>query len=274
MDALKFLVICIFAVVLVAVCVPLLLSSQFKAKIEALRKMVSAAQMSTPPDQNAIPDIMRTFAARNGATLGGSPTVLAHQSDQMKSAPGQPFFALEATQLSGTRDPGFVWEATAAMAAVVPMRVVDSYTGKGWLEVRLAGSIPVATASGPDADKGEIMRFLAELAWNPDAILNAPALRWRQIDTRTVEVSIDTAGGIVAVRQLLDAHGDIVAIEADDRPYLVNGKSVPMRWVGRFWDYALFGAYRLPRHAEVAWVLPEGEFVYFRGTITSFGTTK
>ena len=224
MDTLKFLLIGLVALVLVAVGVPLFLSSQFRAKIEALRRIVSAAQKSSAPDQNAIPEIMRTFAVRNGATLRGSPTVLAHQSDQMKSAPDQPFFALEATQLSGTRDPGFVWEATATMAAVVPMRVVDSYAGKGWLEVRLAGAIPVATAGGPDVDKGEMMRFLAELAWNPDAILNAPALRWRQIDARTVEVSVDTSGEIVAVRQLFDANGDIVAIEADDRPYLVNGK--------------------------------------------------
>ncbi|MEO6179173.1 MAG: DUF6544 family protein [Devosia sp.] len=261
-------------VVVFVVVVPPILSLQFQTKIEALRKIVIATQTSSLPDQNAIPEMMKAFALRNGGTAGGPPTVSMSQSDQMRSGPDATFFELEATQLSGTRDPGFVWEATAIMAAVLPMRVVDSHVGgKGWLEVRIAGAIPVASERGSDADKGEIIRFLAELAWNPDGILNATGLRWRQIDPRTIEVSIDTTDGVVAVRQTFDADGDIVAIETDDRPYQVDRTAVPTRWVGRFWDYAQFGRYRLPRRGEVAWVLPRGEFVYFRGIVTAFGPT-
>lgn len=269
------LIVGLLALALVAIAVPLVLSSQFVAKIQAWREIVIAAQTSAPPDQDTIPEIMRAFALRNGATLGGPTTVLAHQRAEMRTSTEQPFFAIEATQLSGTRDPGFVWEATATMARVVPVRVVDAHAGgKGWLEVRILGAIPMANATGPDSDKGEMMRFLSELAWNPDAILNAAALKWRQIDERTMEVSIQTAGGIAAVRHLFDANGDIVGIEADDRPYLVDGKTVPVRWVGRFRDYANFGPYRLPRYGEVAWELPEGEFVYFRGTIASFAAVQ
>jgi hypothetical protein len=244
---------------------------RFKMDIEALRSGVIVAQTHHTPDQKAIPQIVRDFALRNGATVGGPAIVFTHQLDQMTTGPGKPFFSLSATQLSGTRNGGFVWEATATIAAVFPIRVVDAYVaGAGRLEVRIAGSIPIAYAAGPESDKGEMMRFLAELAWNPDAIINAGGLSWRQIDWRTVEVSIETAGGTATVRHLFDASGDIIAIEADDRPYLVNGKSVPMRWIGRFRDYTQFGSHRLPRHGDVAWDLPEGEFIYFRGTIVSF----
>ena len=104
----------------------------------------------------------------------------------------------------------------------------------------------MVNATGPDSDKGEMMRFLAELPWNPDAILNASALKWRQIDARTVEVSIQTAGGLAAVRHLFDENGDIAGIIADDRPYLIDGRTVPMQWIGRFRDYADFSE-RLPR---------------------------
>ncbi|UJW85691.1 DUF6544 family protein [Devosia sp. SL43] len=271
----KFLIFGLLALALVAIAVLLIMSNQFVAKIEALRKIVVAAQTSPPPEENTIPEIIRTFAVRNGATLGGPATVISQQQDEMTSGPGQPYFALQATQLSGTRKPGFVWEATATMALVVPIRVVDALAADdGLLEVRIAGAIPMVNAAGPDSDKGEMMRFLSELAWNPDAILNVAALKWRQIDERTVEVSIETAGGIAAVRHLFDANGDIVGIEADDRPYLLDGKTVPMRWIGRFRDYTQFGSYRVPRHGEVAWVLPEGEFVYFRGTITSFAAVE
>jgi hypothetical protein len=94
------------AIVLVAIAAQLALSGQFKAEIEAWRQMVVAAQTTTPPDQTAIPEIMRAFALRNGATVGGPATVVSRQRDEMTTGPGRPFFALEATQLSGTRDPG------------------------------------------------------------------------------------------------------------------------------------------------------------------------
>lgn len=271
----KLLLVGLLGFVVVTASVALIISHQFVAKIEAWRQIVIAAQTAAPPEQNTIPEIIRAFAVRNGATVGGPATVFANQRDEMTTGPGQPFFGLQATQLSGTRKPGFVWEATATMALVLPFRVVDAFVaGEGRLEVRIAGAIPMANASGPDSDKGEMMRFLSELAWNPDAILNVAALKWRQIDERTVEVSMETSGGIATIRQMFDANGDIVGIEADDRPYLLDGKTVPMRWVGRFRDYAQFGGYRVPRYGEVAWALPEGEFVYFRGTITSFGAVE
>lgn len=111
------------------------------------------------------------------------------------------------------------------------------------------------------------MRFLAELPWNPDAMLNAPALKWRQLDEKTIEVSLMASGGAAIVRLLFDDAGDIVGSEADDRPMSVGAGSVPTKWIGRFSDYADFGRYRLPRHGEVAWVLPAGEFLYWRGDI-------
>lgn len=268
----ELLLFCLICLALLTTAAQQILAGRFKAKIEARRRAVIADQVSAPPRQYAIPEIVRSFAERSGARLGGPKVVLAHQRAEMRLAPNQSFFAIKARQLSGTRDAGFVWEATATLARIVPMRVIDSYAaGRGWLGVRVAGAIPMASSTGPENDKGEMMRFLAELAWNPDAIINMSALHWRQLDGRTVEVLAATTGGTATVRLLFDAHGDLEGIEADDRPYLVGGKSVPMRWIGRFRDYAAFGSYRLPSYGEVAWVLPEGEFVYWRGAITDFG---
>ncbi|MEO5806459.1 DUF6544 family protein [Devosia sp.] len=253
------------------VLVQVVASRQFAGKIAGLRQSAVAEQGPVAGVRSVPPEIMVGFAERSGATVGGPSTMMARQNAEMRLAPDQPFFPLVATQLSGTRTPAFVWEATATMAKVVPLHIVDSYTGgRGLLEVKIAGSIQVAGGTGPDTDKGEMMRFLAELAWNPEAILNASGLSWRQIDMLTVEVSAPTSAGVARVRLLFDAEGDIVAIEADDRPFLVGGKSVPTRWIGRFGDYASFGRYRLPRHGEVAWVLPAGEFLYWRGDVAAF----
>ncbi|WP_332688359.1 DUF6544 family protein [Devosia sp.] len=266
----KIILIVVAIIVAVLVVVQLALAAKFGAQINAARERVMASQTSAAPDQMMIPSIVRAFAARAGGQLGGPAAITIAQSAEMKLAPDQSFIPIEATQIYGTRDPGFVWHAWGSMASVVPVVVVDSYvSGGGWLEARIAGSIPVAIARGPDVDRGEAMRFLAELPWNPDAMINAAGLSWRQIDQRTVEVALQTAGGPARVRLGFDETGDIVTAEADDRPRSVGDQNLPTPWIGRFSDYASFGNYRIPRLAEVAWILPEGEFVYWRGEIVS-----
>ena len=52
-----------------------------------------------------------------------------------------------------------------------------------------------AVAAGGRKSTGEAMGFLAELAWNADAVINAIGLTWRQVDDLTVEVSIETRRG-------------------------------------------------------------------------------
>jgi hypothetical protein len=118
-------------------------------------------------------------AASNGRLwrIGGPSAVTMLQCAEMRLAVDQPFFKLDAWQVSGTRQPGFVWQAKGTMSTIVPLQVLEAYMGSaGELEVRIAGSIPVATSTGPETAKGEAMHFLAELPWNPDAILNAAGL--------------------------------------------------------------------------------------------------
>ncbi len=89
----------------------------------------------------------------------------------MRLKPGAGPFPLTATQDSGTRTPGFVWDARGWLAGIAPLRIADSYVaGTGRPEVRIAGAVPLVQATGPAIDKGEAMQFLAELPWNPDAI--------------------------------------------------------------------------------------------------------
>ena len=249
-----------------------LAASQFAASVTMLEGRLAESQHAPAGgvDIATLPPILQEFARRNGGRAGGPTLVRAQQQAEMRLSPDQPFFPVTASQLFGTHQPGFVWNANATLMGIIPMVVIDSYVdGVGQLDARIAGAISTASAGGTEGALGEAMRFLAELPFNPDAILNAPDLHWQQADESSVTVSLQTAGGLATVRLTFDAAGDIAQVDAPERPRMVGDISVPTPWHGRFSDYGAVGAYRLPRHAEIAWLLPDGEFVYWRGAMTS-----
>jgi Family of unknown function (DUF6544) len=154
-----------------------LVAGRFSCRVDRLRHGLLMSQPDRPGRASSLPPIVAAFAHRNGAHLDGPRVVRLTQTVEMRLKPDAPFFALKATQDSGTRVPGFVWDARGRMAGLVPIRVADSLVdGTGQLDVRIAAAMPVARAIGPAVDKGEAMRFLAELPWNPDAILGADNL--------------------------------------------------------------------------------------------------
>jgi hypothetical protein len=183
----------------------------------------------------------------------------------------RPVAIILAEQVISIREPGFVWRAQMQAAPLISARILDCYVdGEGLLEARLFGSWRLARAAGPQASRGELMRYLAELAWAPHAILHNPRLSWREIDATAVEVSAKSPAGPAQVRLIFE-NGDITRIEADDRPRAVGRRFVPTRWEGRCCDYREMEGCRIPTRAAVSWVLGDGPFEYWRGGLTGFG---
>jgi hypothetical protein len=162
----------------------------------------------------------------------------------------------------------FAWRARFPIVPLVSLRVVDWYGGDGGgLAARLWGLIPVTRARGDEVAKGESMRYLAELAWVPYAIVGNRELEWRDVDETKVEVATRVGGARAAVRLHFDGTGDIVAVSADARPRMVGKRAVDTPFSGRYGEYRDFGGLRVPTTGEVAWELSDGPFVYFRGRV-------
>lgn len=217
-----------------------------------------------------IPAPVRDYVA-HAAPVNAIPESMGlSQRGAMRLKPSGAWKAFDATQTIRVREPGFVWRARMSVAPLVSLRIADEYAnGKGCLEARLFGFVRLARSTGPETDKGELMRYLAELVWAPHAMLYNPHLSWRELAESTVEVSAPSSAGPARVRLLFEA-GVIRRIEADDRPRAEGGRMIPSRWSGRFSDYRQFGSYRLPARAEVSWDLDEGPFACWRGEITGF----
>ena len=119
---------------------------------------------------------------------------------------GDPWRRFAAEQVISIDKPGFAWLARMQAMPLLSARVLDCYVdGEGLLEARLLGSLPLARVAGAQADRGELMRYLAELAWAPHAMLYNPQLSWRGNrceDGRTVGREPERPGaGAAALRE-------------------------------------------------------------------------
>jgi hypothetical protein len=261
----------ILLVVAAALVVVLVLAMQFSRKVAGLEAVVLAAPATGVRDD--LPEVVAAFARRGmaGATTPAS-GVRLEQAVEMRLKKGADWQPMQARQAIGVGRPGFVWLAAMKVGPLPVVRVIDAYAaGEGLLEVRALGAVPMGREDGPDAARGEAMRYLAELPWSPDAILTNPELRWTEQEGNRVSVALDLADGPASVTFVFDANGDIVAMEANDRPTEdQSGAPTRMDWQGAFRDYGEIGGRRIPRQGEVGWLWPDGYEGYWRGRITGY----
>lgn len=178
--------------------------------------------------------------------------------------------AFTSDQLVITRRSGFDWDARIRMAPGMHVFVHDAYVaGEGILHAALCGLITLADLRGtPEVAEGELMRFLAEAAWYPTALLPSQDVRWDAIDDTSARASLVDDVTTVSLEFRFDAEGLIHTVHAAARYRTVNGELVATPWQGRFWAHEVRGGMRIPLHGEVAWLLPDGPSPYWRGRIT------
>jgi hypothetical protein len=172
-------------------------------------------------------------------------------------------------QLVVTQRPGFVWDARVRMAPGMTIRVHDAYVaGEGYLTAKLFGLITVMKQPGtPELAHGELMRFFAEAAWYPTALLPSQGVVWEAIDDTRAGATLSDGTTTVNLVFQFNAEGLISSINSDGRYREVDGVQVPTPWQGRFWDYQIRDGMLIPLEGEVAWLLPEGMKPYWRGRI-------
>lgn len=198
-------------------------------------------------------------------------SVMLTQSGTMCDRPSARAMRFSARQTINLRRLGFEWRASIGPLGCIS--VIDELNDEGAaLEARVFHAFRIANVKGgAPLTKGEIMRYLAEIAWAPDAILANPSLDWTVLDDQTLRVGAGhgTARGVVEFR--LDESGRIASVTAQDRPRKEGAAFVERPWRGRFFDYREHEGRLLPFQGEVGWGLDGQMFVAWRGRILSWG---
>ena len=187
------------------------------------------------------------------------------------SATGEQWKPFTSRQRVVTRRPGFLWNAKVSMLPGLSVRVVDSYiAGKGLLHAALLGLFTVAEVSGGgEIARGEFMRFFAEAAWYPTALLPSQGVRWEAIDDRSANATIVDGPLTLTLLFRFNDAGLIDSFRAEARGGIVGEKMVMAPWEGNFTNYQTRDGVTVPFTGEVAWLRPEGRKPYFRATVTA-----
>ena len=167
--------------------------------------------------------------------------------------------------------PGFIWDARVEMMPGVLVRVHDAYIGgEGLLHAALLGLVPVADLRGtPELAEGELLRWFAEAAWYPTALLPSQGVRWEHVSDKVARATLVDGAVSATLTFTFGDDGSMEVVRAEARGRTVGGRVLLTPWEGRWSDMRVQNGMRVPMRGEVAWLTPEGRKAYWRGTVTS-----
>lgn len=257
----------------------LLLSGAFRwnAGTKDLRTRLHAARRPIRPfsihsdDFTALPAPVKRYlrlALADGLPIAAAVRIRHHGQFNMSDS-AERWKPFTSDELVITQRPGFDWDARVAMAPGLAVRVHDAYVaGEGVLHAAVLGLFTVADLRGAgQIAEGELLRFLAEAAWYPTALLPSQGVRWEEIDERSARATLIDGSVSATLIFEFDEEGLIDNVRAEARGRVVGDQIVPTPWRGRFWNYQKKDGMLIPLDGEVAWLLPEGEKTYWRGHI-------
>lgn len=226
---------------------------------------IAQTQTSTIRWDYALPPAVFDLAIRMGADpLLALPEIHLEQKGCMRQKlDSGKWTDFHAKQTISLHHCAFEWRAWSGLGGMIS--VSDALAqGHGELEVCALGLFRLAHFEDTnELARGELLRYLAELAWAPDAILLNRELRWRVISPREFIVAAGQGDRAAQLTLYLDEEGRIAEAFACDRPFGVDGGFVPTPWRGRMSDYRRVQGRWIPFAGEVAWVVEGKEELYW-----------
>ena len=243
------------------------------ARLEAARVATDVTRYDSARELAAVPAPVRRYfqSVLTEAQSIVTAATVDHIGTFNMSDAGHAWKPFSSRQRVVTRRPGFVWDGRVTALPGINVHVHDAYVaGEGILHPAVMGLVTLFDLRGPgDVAQGELMRFLAEAAWYPTALLPSQGVRWAPIDDRSARATLVDGDLSLTLSFVFSADGPIESVRAEARGRTVGKTIVPTPWEGRWSNLQWRDGMLVPLTGEVAWLTPEGRKPYWRGTITA-----
>ena len=207
-------------------------------------------------------------ALRHGQQMVAGASV--EQAGSMNMKPGsQHWKPFSARQRVSTQRPGFLWNAGVSLLPGIVVRVHDAYiAGVGTLQPALLGLFPMGGKADAQAlARSEFMRYCAEAAWYPTALLPSQGARWEPLNGDSARVSLSDGDCHVSMLVRFNASSLIDSVRIEGRTAIIGSTTVALPWEGRWQNYRRQDGMLIPFAGEACWLTPLGRQPYWRGRI-------
>lgn len=156
-------------------------------------------------------------------------------------------------------DGAMIWRATVRMGGLPVMGYDRLIEGRGALDWRILGLIPVMRRAGPDITRSAIGRALGERVWLPSALV-PPDAAWSEAGEGTVTVTVTAWDETVPLTLRIGEDGAPTALSF---PRWGDPDGTGFRWEqfgGRVEEMAWHGGYWIPSRLVVGWFFDQPRF--------------
>jgi hypothetical protein len=237
------------------------------ARMPAITSRYDAHELDSLPAP-----VQRYFRAvlKDGQPVVSAVTV-EHTGTFNLKQPGEQWKPFTSRQRVVTRRPGFVWNARIALVPGLNVYVHDAYVGgEGILNPAILGLFSLARpVEASVIAQGEFVRYFAEAAWYPTALLSSQGVRWEAVDDRSARAILEDGKISVMMLVTFNGAGLIESVRVAARAAMIGKAVVMTPWEGRMSNYQMRDGMLIPLTCEAAWLSPEGRAPYWRGTISS-----
>ena len=239
------------------------------ALLEAGRVVATAGRYDARELDGLPAPVQRYFRA---VLKDGQPIIAAATFDlagtiNMSATGGEDWKPFTSTQRAVVHRPGFLWNGKVALMPGVAARAHDSYiAGVGTLHATVLGLFTVADVhGGGEIARGEMMRYFAEMAWYPTALLPSQGVRWEAVNDSSANATLVDGPITLTLLFRFDAAGLATSVHADARGSGVGKEMVMLPWDCNVSNYQLRDGMMVPTRGGAA----KGGKPYFVGDLTS-----
>ena len=152
----------------------------------------------------------------------------------------------------------------------IPFEGYDYYIdGRGGMHGMLGKMLTLFHQKGDKMDQGALCTYLSESLFVPSSILYNKNISFEEIDPFNVKASITDNGVTVSGVFTFNENYEMTRFYTEDRPAIKDDGSVDyIPWSANILSYKKYDqGINFIDHVQIIWHYPEGDFVYFDGSI-------
>lgn len=187
----------------------------------------------------------------------------------LKLSPKKKWMSLKCYQFNSVPEPSRIVYMKSRIFGIFPFAGRDKYQdGSGNMLIKLLKILQVVDAKGKEMDESALVTVLAESLLLPTYTLQ-DYIKWTAIDPNTAKAVITNNGCQVGGIFYFKDNGEFIKFQTDDRNYSEKGTEYKkVKWSAVVSNYIEKNGIKFPTHLKAMWHTDNGDYEYFKGTIT------